>query len=69
VNKEDLGHMAKTMTHRARRELVKQYVRGQKLTKQVVTKTYDQGAARLAELRSHFNRGVRKEGRDNDRKT
>jgi hypothetical protein len=69
VNKEDLGHMAKTMTHKARRELVKQYVRGQRLTRQVVTETYDRSAARLAELRSHLNGGVRAEGRDNDRKT
>jgi hypothetical protein len=69
VNKEDLGHMAKAMTHKARRELVKQYVRGQRLTRQVVAETYDRSAARLAELRSHLNRGVRAEGRDNDRKT
>ena len=69
MNKEDLGHMAKTMTHKARRELVKQYVRGQRLTRQVVAETYDRSAARLAELRSHLNRGVRAEGRGDDRKT
>jgi hypothetical protein len=69
VNKEDLGHMAKTVTHRAQRELVKHYVRGQRLTRQVVAETYERSAARLAELRSHLNRGVKAGGRDSDRKT
>jgi hypothetical protein len=47
MNKEDLDHIAKTMTHRAQRELVKRYVRGRRLTRQVVAETYDRSAGAL----------------------
>jgi hypothetical protein len=71
VNKEDLGNKAKMLTHKAQRGLVKQFVRGQKLTKQVAAEAYDrvsQGAVRLGELKSSLTRKGREEDSDNDRK-
>jgi hypothetical protein len=72
VNKEDLSHKAKILTHKARRELVKHFVRGQHLTKHVVAEAYDrasQGAVRLSELRSSLSRKGQEIDRDSDHRT
>jgi hypothetical protein len=70
VNKEELGRKAKMLTHKAQRELVKQFVRSRKLIKQVAAEAYErvsQGAVRLGELKSSLSRKGEEEG-DNDRK-